>query len=370
MHSGQMLHWCSRQNYLVLADIWGQRYIRFEENEPITTTVIPDTTTESSERRRRQIETTTEAEAATTTETVTTTEIPTTTAEPLPYSLHYLMVPSSVVYLIRPNLKVEGSYPFILPVYDQYNVTGEPEETNNVIIGYNELIHMAQWNLSTDMTNLTYSDWVRNNIQGRVQIPDYTVPSAAWVDPRGRMVISERELRPFQNQVFRSKFYVLPNYLEPEPSYSDLWQFATDPRGMAWSTNNDTLYYADGAAKTIYKCSYSNSIGDVSDCAELMSLRDIHENAEPRGLATDTSDHLWVAVSNVGDSAAVLEIDPETQTVVSTFDVEGDKNLVDLAFAGEELDIIYLMSEQKLYKISGMGVTGRNVTGFIWQPDF
>ena len=46
MHSGQMLHWCSRHNYLVLADIWGQRYIRFEENEPVTTTVIPDTTTE------------------------------------------------------------------------------------------------------------------------------------------------------------------------------------------------------------------------------------------------------------------------------------------------------------------------------------
>lgn len=107
----------------------------------------------------------------------------------------------------------------------------------------------ANINIVHDLSNLTYSDWVRNNIQGRVQIPDYTVPSAAWVDPRGRMVISERELRPFQNQVFRSKFYVLPNYLEPEPSYRDLWQFATDPRGMAWSTNNDTLYYADGAAK-------------------------------------------------------------------------------------------------------------------------
>ena len=176
---------------------------------------------------------------------------------------------------------------------------------------------------------------MRNNIQGRVQIPDYTVPSAAWVDPKGRAVISERELRPFQTQVFRSKFYVLPNYLEPEPSYRDLWQFATDPRGMAWSTDNNTLYYADGAAKydqickeciesldplrTIYKCSYSNSIGDVSDCAELMSLRDIDGNAEPRGLATDTSDHLWVAVANVGDSAAVIEINPETQTVVSTF---------------------------------------------------
>ena len=60
-------------------------------------------------------------------------------------------------------------------------------------------------------------------------------------------------------------------------------------------------------------------MGDVSDCAELMSLADVHEDAEPRGLATDTSDHLWVAVANVGDNGAVLEINPETQEVVSTF---------------------------------------------------
>ena len=39
-----------------------------------------------------------------------------------------------------------------------------------------------------------------------------------------------------------------------------------------------------------------------------------------------------------------------------SLDVEGDKNLVDLAFAGEELDLIYLMSEQHLYKISGQKI--------------
>ena len=82
-----------------------------------------------------------------------------------------------------------------------------------------------------------------------VQVQEYTVPSAAWVDPRGRVVISERELRPFATQVTTSQFYILPNYLEPEPSFTDLWKFASDPRGLAWSTENDTLYYSDGAAK-------------------------------------------------------------------------------------------------------------------------
>ena len=50
-----------------------------------------------------------------------------------------------------------------------------------------------------------------------------------------------------------------------------------------------------------------------------MNLSDVHEDAEPRGLATDTSDHLWVAVANVGDNGAVVEINPETKSVVSTF---------------------------------------------------
>ena len=85
-------------------------------------------------RLRRQVETTTEAD----TTTATTTETPTTTAEPLPYDINYLMVPSvsrhlemgractlhvsvvqSVVYLLRPQLQVEGSYPIIVPIYDK-----------------------------------------------------------------------------------------------------------------------------------------------------------------------------------------------------------------------------------------------------------
>lgn len=98
--------------------------------------------------------------------------------------------------------------------------------------------------------------------------------------------------------------------------------------------------------RIIYKCSYSNSIGDVSDCAELMSLADVHEDAEPRGLATDTSDHLWVAVANVGDSGAVLEINPETQEVVSTF----GKQKFQITFNGfKHLFVFQMLKETKIW---------------------
>ena len=99
----------------------------------MTTTVLPDTTTEviqyrmheanflfvvsinqSVERRRRQAETTTTEEATTTTEEattlVTTTETPTTTAEPLPYYLNFLTIPSVRLFLYDPRKNNENIF--------------------------------------------------------------------------------------------------------------------------------------------------------------------------------------------------------------------------------------------------------------------
>ena len=39
---------------------------------------------------------------------------------------------------------------------------------------------------------------------------------------------------------------------------------------------------------------------------------------------------------------------------------------MDLAFAGEELDLIYLMSEQNLYKISGQKTNNTDNSRFIY----
>lgn len=60
VYSGNMLHWSSLNNDLSIADIWGQQYVRsnecyhyyednnfvfrFQEIDPVTTTVPPETT--------------------------------------------------------------------------------------------------------------------------------------------------------------------------------------------------------------------------------------------------------------------------------------------------------------------------------------
>merc|ERR1712227_626874 len=91
-----MLHWSKQKDYLVIADIWGQKYIRFREKDPEITTLTPDvttiTTTEETKtesatgRLKRQVETTTEADEDATEAT------PTTAAPELPYDLHHLVV--------------------------------------------------------------------------------------------------------------------------------------------------------------------------------------------------------------------------------------------------------------------------------------
>ena len=70
---------------------------------------------QSVERRRRQVETTTTEEATTTTTEeattlVTTTETPTTTAEPLPYYLNFLTIPSVRLFLYDPRKNDENIF--------------------------------------------------------------------------------------------------------------------------------------------------------------------------------------------------------------------------------------------------------------------
>merc|ERR1712130_373046 len=220
-----MVHWSKQKDYLVIADIWGQKYIRFREKDPEITTLPPEvttiTTTEETKtesatgRLKRQVETTTEADEDTT--EATTPSAQTTAAPELPYDLHHLVVPADVVFLIQPHRKVEGSYPLVVPIYDQFNYThaSEEESNNTVLIGFNDRLHMVQFNLSRSMTNLTFNNWNSKRNEGRIPLKNYMVPSAAWTDPSGRLVVASKEIRPFENLVAHPLFYVYFNTMKP-----------------------------------------------------------------------------------------------------------------------------------------------------------
>ena len=90
------------------------------------------------------------------------------------------------------------------------------------------------------------------------------VPSPAWVDPSGRLVVADKELRPFKEPVSKSHFFVLPNTMEAEPSFRDLQQFAFQPNGMAWSTDNSQLYYSDGFNKYEIRVLISTELSELN----------------------------------------------------------------------------------------------------------
>ena len=74
---------------------------------------------------------------------------------------------------------------------------------------------------------------------------DYMVPSPAWVDPSGRLIVASKELRPFQNKISQPSFFLFPNTMDGEESLRELKNIAQEPSGMAWNMDNNILYYAD-----------------------------------------------------------------------------------------------------------------------------
>ena len=256
---GNMIHWSINGQYLAIADIWGQRYLRYAET-PIPTTTVPATTTEvvtslgttvpastqagttpddsgtnpTEETTQADVSSTTESadivaartnpttittdQADTTTDTTvavttdatrqteaTTTQTPTTTEEPLPYTLHSMSVSKETVYMLRPQGRAEGAFPLALPVFDP----AAPLDKDKVVVAYSERLHLVEWDLNATETSWLSPDVWLNSPGGRVDTAAFMVPSPAWVDPAGRMVVSTHDFRQDSNDANNIKYFLL-----------------------------------------------------------------------------------------------------------------------------------------------------------------
>merc|ERR1719317_1793912 len=325
VYSGHMIHWSAREQYLAISDIWGQKYLRFEEIPPATTT----------------------------------------TDEAVPYDIKILEVDKDVVYLIQPHLKTEGHYPLLIPV-DDYGALTEYED--DFIFGFGDILHVGHWNMESSYTNFSNIEW-HNTPKANMPMDKFLVPSPAWIDPSGKMLIGSKDLRKFEKVVTNTRFTKLPNTFELFGTLDSLSKISCEPNGMAWSTDNTTLYFSDGHTANITKCVYDMYKADASDCSTILNMKEVlGETAVPQGLATDENGHVWVAVAKVDGKGAVLEIEPDSADIISTIDLE-DEDLVDLVFGGEDLDFLYILSKSNLYKLTGLGVVGMHVPDFVWNPD-
>ena len=118
--------------------------------------------------------------------------------------------------------------------------------------------------------------------------------------------------------VTNSLFSVLKNNFDPYLGLIELSAISCRPNGMAWSTDNSSLFFSDGHSRNISKCSYKLVDPDVSNCETILTvIEELSASAVPMGIATDENDHIWAAVAHNDGKGAVLEIDPETSTIIS-----------------------------------------------------
>ena len=131
------------------------------------------------------------------------------------------------------------------------------------------------------------------------------------------------DIRPFEKAISNSIFTVLPNRFETELTLFELSPLSCDPTGMAWGTDNSTLYFSDGHTKNITKCEYDPKKADVSNCTTMVNVaEDISDTAVPKGMATDENNHLWVAIADE-EYGSIIEFDTQTSAIISTIGNNG-----------------------------------------------
>ena len=157
-YSGHMLHWSVAQEYLAIADIWGQRFLRLEQpkeaeetatslptttsqpttaNVPTTTslTTNPSDTTETDAAMARMWE-----EGSGGPELASTTEL---------YTVRSITVPADTVYFLSPGQRTEGVSAVVVAVSDP---SGQTETEADFLLSFNNILHLAHWDLQSNIT--------------------------------------------------------------------------------------------------------------------------------------------------------------------------------------------------------------------------
>jgi len=136
------------------------------------------------------------------------------------------------------------------------------------------------------------------------------------------------------------------------------------PNGLAWSPNGKTLYFADSERFTIYAYDYDLGSGRISGERVFANTEEL--GGIPDGGTTDDEGNYWVAICKAGvvvcyGSNGVIKTKIELPT----------KWVASVTFGGERLDQLFITSLDpslmnlgydpnggKLFKVSGLGVTG------------
>lgn len=160
--------------------------------------------------------------------------------------------------------------------------------------------------------------------------------------------------------------------LDPDGPIEKIISNVTISNGLAWNSDENTMYYIDTPTKEIWAFDYNKSTGKISNKQVAVSIP--WWAGSPDGMTIDSDDHLWVA--HWGGSA-VHCWDPKTGRHLDTVSMPAEQ-ITCCTFGGPNLDTLYIssaaigLSEDKLkhrplsgalFKVK-VGKTGRKAYRF------
>lgn len=106
----------------------------------------------------------------------------------------------------------------------------------------------------------------------------------------------------------------------------------TIPNGLAWSSDNETMYFVDTTARVIKAYSFDSITGAIAD--ERIVIRIPPSMGMPDGMAMDEDGMLWIALYG---GFGIGRWDPSSGTLIQTIPLPVP-NVTNCCFAGHDLD--------------------------------
>jgi sugar lactone lactonase YvrE len=124
--------------------------------------------------------------------------------------------------------------------------------------------------------------------------------------------------------------------LSPDKTVTKHFGGVSCSNGLAWSTDNRTLYYIDTPTRRVDAFTYHAESGTLANRREAFPIPD--GLGYPDGMTIDADGFLWVAMWGGG---AVVCFAPETGEIVGKVSV-GAKNVTSCAWGGPNLEELYI----------------------------
>ncbi len=129
--------------------------------------------------------------------------------------------------------------------------------------------------------------------------------------------------------------------------------------GLAWTSDNRTMYYIDSPLRTVSAFDYDLETGSITN--RRVAILVAEGMGYPDGMAIDEEDKLWIAH---WDGACVRRWDPQTGEVLATIEMPVTRP-TSCVFGGENFETLYITSAST--RLSPEQLAPQPLAGAVFQ---